>query len=139
MNEIRFREKNEYQTIYVRNVTVAYPPEYLSVKEDREIIVSRIYNNGDNHKFEMQYNGATSILELASNVRDFPTIPEIEAFCAGVDAAYEKVFDFIPADLNSYSYQRLLCEFNDLYEVLKRINNKEKLYRNAYGQLDLKN
>lgn len=114
MSEIRFKEQKEEQFIYLRNVIVAYPPEYLSVKEDREIIILRIDDNEGNYQFEIQYNGAVTHLEFDSTVRDFPTIPEIESFCAGVDAGYESIFDFIPEDLNGYTFQKLQSEFRDL-------------------------
>lgn len=96
MSKIKFKERKEDQFIYFRNVIVASPPEYLSVKEEREIIISRIDDKEGNYQFQIQYNGAVTHLEFDSTVRDFPTIPEIESFCAGVDAGYESIFDFIP-------------------------------------------
>lgn len=106
---------------------------YKEPKNIGEIIVSRIDDEGNN-RFEIQYNNAITELEFDSTVRDFPTIQEIEAFCEGVDAGYESIFDFLPEDLNGYSFQKLQNEFNDLPSVLKSID-KGKLYRNARGKL----
>lgn len=132
MKEIRFKKQEKDQFIYLRRTIIAYPPEYLAVEEDREIIIQII----DNDHFEIKYNGAVKILEFDSTVSDFPTIKEIKAFCAGVDAGYDNIFDFIPEDLNGYTFEKILSEFEDHPTVLKTINDKGKLYRNAWGELE---
>jgi len=106
--------------IYYRYVIVL-PPSGLSYTEIRKVVVTCVNDLkvDEGNQFKIDYLGAVEhiVTPLGSYNRDDAILPmsEIEAYCEGVDAAYENIFDklydYLPVEKTDEIYNHFWNKF----------------------------
>ena len=109
--------------VYQRYVIVA-PSNGLSYTQVRKIIVTRLKDDEGN-QFSIDYLGACGhmVTSFGSYNRADAILPisEIEAFCEGVDAAYENIFDTLDSYLAEEKTDEIRNDFWSQFEQKKLI------------------